>query len=274
MAQINFDASRVEPATGFDTVPAGWYNVMVDQSELKPTNDGAGTRLNFRYVILDGQYQGRKIFHGLNLQNANAQTVEIAFKQLSALAHAVGHLQVGDSSELHNRPLKIKVKVRPADGKYDEQNDITQWKNINEQVGAAPPAAAGFQPPPAGFQPPAAAPGFQPPAQPAAPAQGTHGWGAPPAAPAAPWGAPPAPPAFPPGATAQGAPAAPPAGPSAAPAGWTAPTNPQPWANQQPVQAPAPAAPAQPAAPAAPHPAQGAAPHPAQGAAPPWHRPS
>jgi hypothetical protein len=40
MAQLNFDASRVEPATGMDAIPAGWYNVMVDQSEMKPTRYG------------------------------------------------------------------------------------------------------------------------------------------------------------------------------------------------------------------------------------------
>jgi hypothetical protein len=268
MAQLNFDASRVEPATGFDAVPAGWYNVMVDQSELKPTNDGAGTRLNFRYVILDGQYQGRKIFHGLNLQNANPQTVEIAFKQLSALAHAVGILQVGDSTQLHNIPLKIKVKVRPADGKYDEQNDITQWKNINEQVGAAPAAQPAF-----GGAPAPGAGGWTPPAQQApAPQQAPQGWGAPPATaaqPATPWGAPPPAqqqqPQFAPPAQQQQPPAQ-----QQAPAGWTPPATPQPWANGQPQQQ---QAPQQQAAPAAAQPAQPQGPNPAQGAAPPWHRP-
>lgn len=270
MAQLNFDASRVEPATGFDTVPAGWYNVMVDQSDLKPTNDGAGTRLNVRYTILDGQYQGRKLFQGFNLQNANPQAVEIAYKQLSALAHAVGVLQVGDSTQLHNIPLKVKVKVKPAEGKYDEQNDITQWKNINEQVGSAP-AAPTFGAPqaPAGWAPPPA----QAPVQ-----QAPAGWGAPPAAampaqPASPWGAPPAgqqPPAqqqFAPPVQQQ-APVQQPQQ-QQAPAGWTPPAAAQPWANGQPQQqAPTQQAPAQPAQPQPP------GQNPAQGAAPPWHRPA
>jgi hypothetical protein len=224
MTQFVFDASQVAPQTGFDPVPAGWYNVMVDEAEMKPTRDGAGTRLNVRYVVLDGQYQGRKVYHGLNLQHSNPQTVESAYKQRSALCHAIGRLQIQATEHLLQVPLKIKVKVRPADGQYDEQNDITQWKNINEQVGAAPA--------------PSAAPG--------APA----GWAPPPAAPA-----PAAPAATPP------APAAAPAAP-AAPGGWTPPAAPQPWAQGQPQQPAAPAAPAA-AAPAAPtgvNPAQGAAP--------------
>lgn len=268
MAQLNFDASQVAPHVGFETIPAGWYNVMVDESELKPTRDGAGTRLNFRYVVLDGQYQGRKLFHGLNLQHSNAQTVEIAYKQLSALAHAVGVLQVADSTQLHNRPLKIKVKVRPA-GKdangidREEQNDISQWKNINEQVGAAPAAAPAFGGAPnpnqgAGWTPP---PVQAPPQQPAAP----QGWGAPPPAqpaqqPQQQWGAPPAQQSQPPVQQQQ------------PPAGWTPPAVPQPWANGQPQQQQAPAAAQQPPAGAVnPTPPQG--PNPAQGAAPPWHRP-
>lgn len=263
MAQFQFDATGVPPSTGFDVVPAGWYNVMVDETEFKPTNDGAGTRLNIRYTILDGQYQGRKLFHGLNIQNANAKTVEIAYQQLSALQHAIGRLQITDTTQLHNCPLKIKVKIRPAKDGYDEQNDITQWKNINEQVGAAPPQG-GAPGAPAGWTPP---PAQQPPAQ----AQQPQGWGAPPPAqtampaqPAAPWGAPPAqqqPQQFAPQQQQQPQ--------QQAPAGWTPPANPQPWANGQPQQAQAPQQ-QQPQAAAPPAP-QGS--NPAQGAAPPWARP-
>jgi hypothetical protein len=90
MAQLNFDATQVEPDTGFDTVPAGWYNVSMDESDLKPTKDGAGTYLQARFNILDGQYRGRKLFTRLNIRNANAQAQEIALRQLSAIGHAVG----------------------------------------------------------------------------------------------------------------------------------------------------------------------------------------
>ena len=239
MAQLNFDASTVSPSESIEAIPAGWYNAQIDQSEMKPTKDGSGAYLELRFSVLDGQYANRKVFSRLNLRNANAVAQEIAYKQLSAICHATGVLQVQDSQQLHGRPLKIKVKVRAASGDYEASNEISSFKNINEQVdgpvGGAPAAAGGApwaqQPTPAQQAAPWAP---QPAAAPVAPAQQS----APPAAAPAP----------------------------AAPA-WQPPAAQQPWAQQPapqaaPVQQPAP----QPQA--APAPAQ-AAPQSA-GAVPPW----
>jgi hypothetical protein len=235
MAQLNFDASTVVPDTGQqDPVPAGWYKVVIDKSEMKPTKDGTGMRLELAFKIIDGQFTNRKIFEGLNLQNSNPVAQEIAYKQLSAVAHAVNVLMVEDSQQLHNIPLQVKVKLKPAQGQYDAGNSIVAYKNINEVVTAAPvagaaaafgaPAApAAFAPPPAAFAPP--------PIANAAPA----GW-APPAA-AQPWAAP----------VQAAAPAA-----ALAPPAWAAAPAPQAAAPQA---APAPVA---------------AAPAPGAGVTPPW----
>lgn len=188
MAQLGFDATQVAPDTGvLDPIPAGWYNVMADESELKPTSDGLGARLSVRFVVADGQYAGRKIYTGFNLRNANPVAQEIAFKQLSALAHAVGVLHVEDSNQLHNIPLKVRVKIKPPKDGYDASNEITAYRNINDDVGgsaagtpAAPKApgvptppkapavpAAPAAPPAAGWQPPATEQPWQNPAAPA-----------------------------------------------------------------------------------------------------------
>jgi hypothetical protein len=240
MAQLNFDATQVAPDTGGgDPVPAGWYNVMIDESEMKPTKTEGGLRLSLRFTILDGQYANRKVFTGLNLKNANPVAQEIAYKQLSAICHAVGIMQVQDSQQLHGRPLKIKVKVKAAQGDYEASNDITAYKNINEQVDG--PAAGG-------------APTGAPWATAQAPAPQAAPWAGQPAAPVAPA------PQF---APQQPAPA------PAAPA-WQPPAAQQPWAQpapQQPAAAPAPQYAPQPQAPVA-QPAPAAAPQP--GATPPW----
>jgi len=263
MAQLNFDATNVPHDIGFDPVPAGWYKAVMDESEMKPTKAGDGAYLNCRFTIIDGPYMGRKLFTRLNLRNANAVAQEIGFKQLSAIAHAVGVLQVADSSQLHGIPLQLKVKLRKGDGEYEDNNEVTSYKNVNEVVGSSAVAAA-----------PAAYP--QPGAYPPPPAAAPAGWGAPPpVAPAQQWGAPPAPQAAPqqppqgawaPPAAAQpwaAAPAAPEAGPGPAPGPWTPPNGGQAWQAQPPQQGAAPAA-----APTPPQPA-----HPAQGAVPPWQQP-
>jgi hypothetical protein len=154
MAILNFNAATVTPDTGFgEPLPAGWYNVMMTGSEMKPTKDGTGAYLACEYTVMDGQYANRKVFSNLNIRNNNPTAQEIAYKQLSAICHAVGVIQCQDSGELHGKPLKIKVKVRiDKTGEYEPSNDITAYKNIDEQVqGGAPAGNPAMQQAPAGF---------------------------------------------------------------------------------------------------------------------------
>jgi Protein of unknown function (DUF669) len=181
MSMLNFDASKVAPSTGEqDPVPAGWYDIVMDQSEMKPTKDSASTGnafLECRFNIASGQYSGRKLFTRLNLRNNNPVATEIAYKELSAICHAVGVLMVQDSQQLHGLPMKAKVKVRPGDGQYGPQNEISTFKPANfvpEQTagavapGAVPPIQQAPAMPP---QQPWQQPGGQPPAQWAPPQQ-------------------------------------------------------------------------------------------------------
>lgn len=257
MTQLDFNAQNVAPATGTpDPVPAGWYNVVMVGSERKPTKAGDGAYLECTFKVIDGPYAERQLWERLNLWNGNPVAVEIAYGELSAIAHAVGVLQVQDSQQLHGLPLKAKVKYKAADpeGGYDASNEIGAYRNINEPVEVvsqlanpatgAPAAAA----PPSMPAMPAAAPT---PAAPAAPAPGAQPGGQP-------WAQPPgSPAAAPPAATQQ--PGLPPA---TVPPATVAP--PQPAA--QPAAQPTPAA-AAPAAPASPE-VQAA-----QTAPPPWQQP-
>ena len=239
MAQLNFDANTVSPADSIEAIPAGWYNAQIDQSEMKPTKDGSGAYLELRFSVLDGQYANRKVFGRLNLRNANPVAQEIAYKQLSAICHATGVLQVQDSQQLHGRPMKIKVSVRAASGDYEASNELKAFKNINEAVDGpvGAPAAQGGAPW-AGQQAPAA--------QQAAP------WAGAPAATPAP--------------TQQFAPPVQAPSPAAAAPQWQPPAAQQPWAQAPQQQAPVQQAPVQQPAPQQAPAAQ----HPAQGATPPW----
>lgn len=183
---LNFDASTVAPTAPMDPVPSGWYNAKITESSLEPTSKPGGQMLKLTMEIIDGQYVGRKVFDRLNLVNENPVAVEIAFKTLSAIQHAVGVIQCANSQQLHGIPLKVKVKLksaeRGADGKdYDAGNEVRGYDSINSDHSTV--AAAGIVPGVAG------APGGQP------------AWavGAAAAAPAPPAAAPPAPAYQPPG---------------------------------------------------------------------------
>jgi hypothetical protein len=148
--QLNFDASRVEPLTAFDVLPSGWQNAYITDSGVEPTKDGTGQRLKLELKIADGPYAGRKVFDGLNLQNSNPATVEIAYKTLSSICRAVGVMQLGSTSELHNKPLMIKLKTKAArttaDGKeYEASNEIRGYEPYGSphQLAHDAPALAG-----------------------------------------------------------------------------------------------------------------------------------
>lgn len=147
MANIGaFDATQVQPSEGrdFTPLPAGKYPAMITASDLKPTKAQTGHYLSLEFTVTEGEHQGRKVFTNLNLDNPNQQAVEIAQRDLSAICHAVGKLTVTDSAELHDIPLTINVKVRPAKGDYPASNDITKYEKagVVAQTPAAQPAAA------------------------------------------------------------------------------------------------------------------------------------
>lgn len=125
MAKLNFNASNQEGMDDFSVVPADSYNVQVVKSEVVPTKAQTGTLLKLQFKIIDGKFKGRIIFGQYNLENPNAQAVEISRKQMKTLCDAIGKPDgVDDSSEMHNIPLMVKVGIKPAQGVYAEQNEI------------------------------------------------------------------------------------------------------------------------------------------------------
>jgi hypothetical protein len=57
-----FDASSVDPTMPFEVLPPGRYLVQIVSSEMRPTKDGAGQYLWLELDVLEGEYQGRKLF--------------------------------------------------------------------------------------------------------------------------------------------------------------------------------------------------------------------
>lgn len=139
---INFDATQVDPTNNFEVIPAGEYTVIITESERKFTKSGDGNYLQLTLEIQDGEFRGRKLFDRLNLDNPNRTAVEIAQRQLSQICHALGELQLRDSSQLHFKPLIAKVKVRPARGEYDASNEVSGYQSATLSGAAAPAASA------------------------------------------------------------------------------------------------------------------------------------
>lgn len=143
-----FDANNVEPSAPRELLPPGDYVVQIVESEMADTKAGNGQMLKLTMDILDGPYQGRKLWDSLNLVNPNAQTVEIAQRTLSAICHATGKLQVSDSEQLHFIPLIAVVKTKPPGHK--EKDGYVHENGKNEVGGYKPVNGATTRPAPAG----------------------------------------------------------------------------------------------------------------------------
>jgi len=119
-----FDSGQHEDMnTGFDPIPAGDYIAMVVESEIKTTSKKNGKYIKLKFRIEEGEFKGRFIWTNLNIINPNPVAVEIAQKELATLCRAVGKAVIQDTQELHGIPIRMKVKIKPAQGDYPAGNE-------------------------------------------------------------------------------------------------------------------------------------------------------
>lgn len=127
MATINFVASEIPEAEGFEVLPEGEYTAHIIASAMKDTKAGTGQFLELRIQILDEPYTGRLVFERLNLINPNPVAVKLANRTLADLCEAIGIDDVEDSEELHGQEFKVKLVLEPAKGDWPESNKIKKY---------------------------------------------------------------------------------------------------------------------------------------------------
>ena len=132
MAQFDFDINSVEKReSNYELLPAGWYTAQVVESALNDLKSGNGRAIKLTFQVLSDQFRGRKVWMQLNVRHNNPQTETIAQQQLRELCEAIGLPRMTDTTQLHNRPMQIRVKVRKDDsGKYEDQNEVSGFKPV------------------------------------------------------------------------------------------------------------------------------------------------
>ncbi len=133
MANLNFDATQVDPNNNYEAIPAGEYPAVIVSSEAKQAKSGRGQYLNLELEVVDGEFRGRKLWDILNLWHDNATARDIAQRTLSQICHAVGVLQPRDSSELHGKPMIAIVRVED-DANYGKRNVIKGYKAMAQSA--------------------------------------------------------------------------------------------------------------------------------------------
>ena len=138
-----FNAANIEPAAVRGAIPAGKYKCVITASEEKPTRAMTGSMLKLSMQVIEGPHQGSYVFDQLNVNNPSATCQEIAERQLSAICRAVGVFTPQDSSDLHNKPLIVTVRVETTQ-EYGTQNKVSGYEPCDKVAApvAAPAGAA------------------------------------------------------------------------------------------------------------------------------------
>jgi hypothetical protein len=127
----------------FEPIPPGEYVMHIVGSSMEPTRDGQGRYLKLDMEIIEGQQAGRRLTERLNLENRNAQAVEIAQRTLRAIVFACQLSACRDSEQLHHRRMLVRVNVKERTDKPGTMsNEIGGYK----QVGGSTAGSGGSAP--------------------------------------------------------------------------------------------------------------------------------
>ena len=143
MATLPLKYNTPENKEGLDDytpIAAGSYIAAVTKSTYKETKAKTGHYLQLIFKIIDGKNKGRMIFENLNLDNPNPIAVEIANKTLNSICQACNLVGVEDSTELHDIPVEITVKVTPATAMQPASNSITAFKAYSGEISQESPS--------------------------------------------------------------------------------------------------------------------------------------
>ena len=133
----DFDTNSVEPAAGFEALPAGWYPVQVSNAEIQDTKSGTGKYLKLELEVIGDSHAGRKVFARMNIVNPNPQAVQIAMRELAAVGQALNLAAITDTAELIGGQLQVKLVIK-AEAGQEPQNEVKGYKPLGEST---PPAA-------------------------------------------------------------------------------------------------------------------------------------
>ncbi len=114
-----------EEGPGFEAMPPGVYNCIVENAEFGPSSKG-NPMITWVFKVIDPQYEGRLLFNHTTLNNDVGKS---RLKRL--LARVVPDVDMGafnpaafcDGGEALGLPCRVKVRIKAYQGQ--KRNDVT-----------------------------------------------------------------------------------------------------------------------------------------------------
>lgn len=132
---FNADEVPANERGEFEVIPANTrVTLQVTEADVVPTRSGKG--LKFTCQIVAGQYENRKIWGFINIENASAEAEKIGRRELADLCIAMGRPAIDETEDLLFAPFDATLGVK-ADKTYGPKNVIKRYHKLGE-VAAAP----------------------------------------------------------------------------------------------------------------------------------------
>ena len=132
MDLTGFHALEIEPATSYEPLPSNWYKCVITDTEKKPTKAMTGSYLQLTIEVIEGEYQGRKVFdqYGASYE---VKGYEAALDVVAAVTGApVAVSSAGAAGGVSVPPWKRQffcwdgVRVTPLQEKKESENESAE----------------------------------------------------------------------------------------------------------------------------------------------------
>lgn len=133
---FGFSFDDVEDEKGFEPLPAGEYEAMITNAEMKqPSDTNKPEYLQIEYTIENGD-NNQKVWDILVINHGDGTTAQnIARSRLKSIGNAIGLDLTGfnNPEQLLDRSLKLQLAVK-KDKEYGDKNIVKKVMPIGETV--------------------------------------------------------------------------------------------------------------------------------------------
>lgn len=132
------DPTGGHASEGYDALPNGPQVMALVKATVGPTrNDPESVMVSAEFQVMNGNFQGRRVWETYNLKNASDKAMEMGWGNWNALLQACGKLRVSVPDEIYGIPFIGNLGVRKDD---PSRNKINSYKPLN---GGGAPANTG-----------------------------------------------------------------------------------------------------------------------------------
>ena len=110
---------------------------FITNATYKATKAGTGHLIEFVFEVIDGDHKGFPLRSWINVDNPNPKATEIGLAEFSALCRAVNVLTPKDTVEFINKPLNLKVAVKPRNDGEGMTNEVKAYEATGNYQAAA-----------------------------------------------------------------------------------------------------------------------------------------